>query len=93
VGRQRRYATYRIPFVGFACACLLSGSLAAAANPETVSVQVTFVDPVAIRQADEALQGTPTEVAASLLIDGSSTQASTVTFDPSDDGDLTITFH
>ena len=93
MGRQRRYAPYRIPFVGFACACVLSGNLAAAANPETVSVQVTFVDPVAIQQGEELPEGYQAGDPAGLIIDGSTHQTSTVVVESNENGqDLTVTF-
>ena len=94
MGRQRRYATYRIPFVGFACACLLFGSLAATANPETVSVQVTFVDPVAIQQGEELPEGYQAGDSAGLIIDGSEHQTSNVLVESGENNeDLTVTFH
>jgi hypothetical protein len=71
----------------------LFGSLAATANPETVSVQVTFVDPVAIQQGEELPEGYQAGDSVGLIIDGSKYQASTVLVETGENGqDLTVTF-
>ena len=85
---QRRYVVHRILFVGFALAYLLFGAPVTAANPESVAVHVTFVDPVEIRAAEA---GTPASNPASLIVTDTPRQTSTILVE-SADGSFDVTF-
>jgi len=52
VGKLRQRGNGRIPYATVACVVLLLPAALPAANPETVAVRVTFVDPIAISEAN-----------------------------------------
>ena len=88
MGNQSLYETHRIPFVGVAFLCLLLTTRVFATNPEFVAVQVTFVDRVEIRAADD---GTSGENLAGLIVNDTTRQASSIVVD-SDDDRFDVTF-
>ena len=91
--RQRHFESRRIPFVGFALGCLLSGALVASANPEPVAVRVTFVDPVAIRAANALEYGSLYEDPSKLILTDTARQARTILVHSADGHfDVTVSY-
>ena len=73
---------------------LLFASVCAAANPEPVSVGVTFVDPVAVRGSGAVHDATADDDFTGLLVTDSLRQNSTVVVDSTDSAtNITISYH
>jgi hypothetical protein len=90
VGKRCRFPTRRTPYVAFSFICMLFAADVGGANPEPVAVQVTFVDPVAIRQPDGPADKDPQISLGDIILTDTSRQSSTILVD-STDGYLDIT--